>query len=268
VQVCSGDTLASCAVESMPLVIAVLLLVALALFGLRFYLKRREAASAPPPRPTPEPAPVQPQPKPQPVPQPKPQPAPPPKPTPLQVRFSDAPDLKLSQFRDDPRIQNDFANLLTAAILGSQGWKQLPSRYHGDRGIGGLFLREVRGGGGFECIATESLANGAPYEPAVMADTHLAGEIAQLYELGALSRQIADELMRGLHEGPSFFRKELWRHDLTSGLTTICDLGRKGEKGRSVTRSNARIIAALYLSLAAFDRHAVYLGAPPLDSEE
>jgi len=158
--------------------------------------------------------------------------------------------------------------LHAAAILGSQGWKQLPSRYHGDRGIGGLFLREVRGGGGFECIATESLANGAPYEPAVMADTHLAGEIAQLYELGALSRQIADELMRGLHEGPSFFRKELWRHDLTSGLTTICDLGRKGEKGRSVTRSNARIIAALYLSLAAFDRHAVYLGAPPLDSEE
>lgn len=255
----------------MPLVIAALFLVMLALLGLRFYLKRREAASAPPPRPRPEPAPAQPQPKPQPAPQPKPQPAPPPpppKPTPLQVRFSDAPDLKLSQFREDPRIQNDFAHLLTAAILGSQGWKQLPSRYHGDRGIGGLFLREVRGGGGFECIATESLANGAPYEPAVMADTHLAGEIAQLYELGALSRQIADELMRSLREGPSFFRKELWRHDLTSGLTTICDLGRKGEKGRSVTRSNARIIAALHLSLAAFDRHAVYLGAPPLDSEE
>jgi len=254
----------------MPLIIAVLFLVALALLGLRYYLKWREAAAAPPPRPRPEPAPVQPQPKPQPTPPPRPQPAPPPppKPTPLQVRFSDAPDLKLSQFREDQRIQNDFAHLLTAAILGSQGWKQLPSRYHGDRGIGGLFLREVRGGGGYECIATESLANGAAYEPAVMADTHLAGEIAQLYERGALSRQIADELMRGLHEGPSFFRKELWRHDLTSGLTIICDLGRKGEKGRSVTRSNARIIAALYLSLAAFDRHAVYLGAPPLDSEE
>lgn len=263
-QVCSGQSLTSCAVDSFPLVIAVLLVIVLVLLGLRFYLKRGEGGSAPP-RPRPEPAP---QPKPQPAPQPKPQPAPPQKPTPLQVRLSDPPDLRLSQFRDDPRIQNDFADLLTAAILGAQGWKQVPSRYHGDRGIGGLFLREVRGGGGLECIATESLANGAAYDPAVMTDSHLAGEIAQLYELGALSRQLADELMRGLHEGPSFFRKELWRHDLTSGLTTICDLGRKGEKGRSVTRSNARLVAALYLSLAAFDREAVYLGTPPLDSED
>jgi hypothetical protein len=268
VQACTGETLSSCAVDSVPLIVAVLLVVVLVLLAYRLYLKRGEASVPPPPRPKPEPSPATGPPQPKPQPQPRPQPAPPPKPTPLQVRFSDAPDLKLSQFRDDPRIQNDFAHLLTAAILGSQGWKQLPSRYHGDRGMGGLFLREVRGGGGFECIVTESLANGAPYEPAVMSDTHLAGEIAQLYELGALSRQVADELMRSLHEGPSFFRKELWRHDLTSGLTTISELGRKGEKGRSVTRSNARLIAAAYLSLAAFDRAAVYLGTPPLESED
>jgi hypothetical protein len=251
--------------DSVPLVIAALTLIAVALLAYRYYLKRGEVGTAPPPRPRPVPPqpPAQPQPKPQP-----PAPPPPRKPTPLQVRLSDAPDLKLAQFRDDPRIQNDFADLLTATILGSQGWKQVPSRYHGDRGIGGLFLRELRGGGGFECIATESRANSASYDATLMSDAHLAGEIAQLYELGALSRPLAEELMRSLHEGPSFFRKELWRHDLTAGLTTISELGRQGEKGRSVTRSNARLVAALYLSLATFDREAVYLGAPPLDSEE
>lgn len=150
-------------------------------------------------------------------------------------------------------------------MLCGQGWKQLPSRYHRERGIGGLYLREVRGGGGYECLAIESLANAASYDAASMSDPKLAADIAQLYELGAFSKATADELMRGLHQGSSFFRKELWRHDLSSGLATISELGRNGEKGRSVTRSNARLVSALYLTLSHFDRDAVYLGQPPLD---
>jgi hypothetical protein len=181
------------------------------------------------------------------------------------MRWSDPPDLKLSSFKGDPRIQNDFADLMSAALLSSQGWKQLPSRYHRDRGIGGLFLREVRGGGGYECLAIESLANGTNFDPASMSDPKLAADIAQLYELGAFTKQTADELMRGLHQGSSFFRKELWRHDLSSGLTTISELNRKGEKGRSVTRSNARLMSSLYLSLINFDRDAIYIGQAPLD---
>lgn len=173
----------------------------------------------------------------------------------------------LTDFKGDPRIQNDFADLITATLLSSQGWKQLPSRYHRDRGVGGLFIREVRGGGGCECLAIESVANGTAFDPASMSDPKLAADIAQLYELGAFSKQLADELMRGLHQGSSFFRKELWRHDLSSGLTTISELNRKGEKGRSVTRSNARLISALYLSLVNFDRDAVYLGQAPLEGE-
>ena len=180
------------------------------------------------------------------------------------MRFSDPPDLKLAHFRGEVSVQNDFADLMTATLLSAQGWKQLPSRFHRDRGLGGIFVREVRGGGGYECLAIDSLSNGSTYDPASMADTKIAADIAQLYELGAFSKQTADELMRGLHQGSSFFRKELWRHDLSSGLTTICELGRKGEKGRSVTRSNARLMSALYLSLAHFDRDAVYLGQPPI----
>jgi hypothetical protein len=264
-------------VSSIPLIVGLLLLVVLALLAWRFYLARSEAGpSAPKPsgKPAAKPA-AKPDAKPAapaaPAPAPKPappaEPKAPPKPSPLLVKFSDPPDLKLSQFKGDTRIQNDFADLMTSAILSSQGWKQLPSRYHGDRGIGGLFLREVRGGGGYECLAVESASNGTNYDPASMADTTLAAEIAQLYELGAFPKQTADELMRGLHQGSSFFRKELWRHDLSSGLTTISELGRKGEKGRSLTRSNARLMAALYLALASFDRDAVYLGQAPLEGE-
>jgi hypothetical protein len=257
-QICASGSLTQCTLDAVPLLVAVLTITAIALLVIRFHLKRNEGGQGQARPPSPPPAPVRPVPGP---------PAPPPKPSPLQLRISDAPDLKLAQFMNDLRIQGAFADVLTAAILGSQGWKQLSSRYHGDRGIGGLFVREVRGGGGFECLATESLANGASFDPAVMTDAKLAAEIAQLYELGAMSRPVAEELMRGLHEGRSFFRKELWRHDLSSGLTTISELGRQGEKGRSVTRANARLASALYLSMAAFDREGVYLGRPTLDSE-
>lgn len=274
---CGDGGASSCVVSSIPLIVGLLLLVVLALLAWRFYLARSEAGpSAPKPsgKPAAKPA-AKPDAKPAapaaPAPAPKPappaEPKAPPKPSPLLVKFSDPPDLKLSHFKGDTRIQNDFADLMTSAILSSQGWKQLPSRYHGDRGIGGLFLREVRGGGGYECLAVESASNGTNYDPGSMADTTLAAEIAQLYELGAFPKQTADELMRGLHQGSSFFRKELWRHDLSSGLTTISELGRKGEKGRSLTRSNARLMAALYLALASFDRDAVYLGQAPLEGE-
>ncbi len=271
---CGDGGASSCVVSSIPLIVGLLLLVVLALLAYRFYLSQREHGSkppgntAPPSKPAGKPdakpaTPAAPAPKPTPPTEPK----APPKPSPLQVKFSDPPDLKLSHFKGDTRIQNDFADLMTSTVLSSQGWKQMPSRYHRDRGIGGLFLREVRGGGGYECLAVESASNGTTYDPASMADTKLAADIAQLYELGAFSKQTADELMRGLHQGSSFFRKELWRHDLSSGLTTISELGRKGEKGRSLTRSNARLMAALYLALASFDRDAVYLGQAPLEGE-
>jgi hypothetical protein len=190
---------------------------------------------------------------------------PPAKPTPLQLRISDPPDLRLSSFHGDLHAEGDFGEILTSALLSSQGWKQLPSKLLGGRGIGGLFVREVRGGGGYECLAVETKTNSTPFDPASMSDDKIAAGIGELYELGALSKATADELERGLEQGNSFFRKELWRHDLSNGLATITELGRKGEKDRSLTRSNARLVSALHMSLEHFDRHAVYLGQKPLD---
>jgi hypothetical protein len=189
------------------------------------------------------------------------------KPTPLQLRVADPPDLTLADFNGDTDVQGDFGEVMTAVVLAGQGWKLLPSTLQGRRGIDGLFVREVKGGGGYECLATETKTNGAAFDAASMSDERLAADIADLYELGAFPKATADEMLRGLAQGASFFRKELWRHDLSSGLTTITELGRKGEKGRSVTRSNARLMAALHASLERFDRRSLYLGRPPVDDE-
>lgn len=236
VQGCAVGSLTTCAASGVPLLVAFLTLVAIVLLVLRYNLKRRD----PPPGPQP--------------------PAPPPKPSPLQIKVSDVPGLKLSQFKDDLASFSALADLLTATILGLHGWRQLPSRHAGNRGIGGLFVREVQGGGGFECLVTQSLPNNAYYEPAVMTDSNLAGEIAHLFAIGALKKPLTEELKRGLHQGPPFFRKELWRHDLSSGLTTIFDVGARGELCSSATHSNARLVIAMHQSLEVFDRNSVYLG--------
>jgi hypothetical protein len=261
-----------CTIANFPWIIAGLALVLVALLGVRLALHLREGwrrkpveqppDNAPPPKPVSPGSPLHPPPGGKPPP---PDTRPPAKPSPLKFRVSDPPDLKRASFQGDGQAQGDFGELVTAAFLASQGWKQVPSKLHGGRGIDGLFLREVRGGGGFECLATETKTNSSHYDAASMSDDKIVDTIAELYEIGAFDKAAADELARGLRQGASFFRKELWRHDLATGLTTISELGRNGEKGRSITRSSARLIGALYMSLEYLDRGSVYVGQAPID---
>lgn len=230
-------------IDGLPVIIAALLLVAALLLGWRTWLKRRESGREKPP--TTKPAPRQ---------SPDPAPVAPARAMPLKIRFSDAPDLKPATGQAHAVRLAGFADMVTAAVLAAQGWKQLPARFDGHGGIGGLFLREVRSGGGHEALAVASLCNATPHDPATLTDAALGAAIGELYARGAFSREVADELLRGLREGPSFFRRELWRHDLSSGLTTISELGRRGEKLRSVARSNARLMSALWHALATLER--------------
>jgi hypothetical protein len=158
--------------------------------------------------------------------------------------------------------------MLTAVMAAFDGWKQLPSKMQGGRGIDGLFVRELRGGGGFEALCVETKTNNAAYDPTCMTDAKLTADIGEIYAGGRISKHVAEELTRGVRQGPSFLRKELWRHDLSNGLTTISDLGRNGEKGKAITRSCARLMSALFTSLEQLDRSSIYVGRKPVDDEE
>jgi hypothetical protein len=265
---CDSGSVLGCAIATFPWIIAVLALVVAILVALRVaaYLRERYAfdgedefvpAHAGGPGGGPRPADAAPAGS---------QPAKPqPKPTPLQLRLDDKPDLGLAHFHS-AETQADFGEIVTSVILSLDGWKQLPSKMQGGRGLDGLFVREVRGGGGFEVLAVETKVNNAPYNPMSMSDVKLLEDIGELYAGGVLSKPLADEMNRGLRQGSSFFRKELWRHDLSNGLTTISELSRSGEKGRAVTRSCARLMSALYLSLEQLDREAVYFGRQSVDA--
>jgi hypothetical protein len=272
---CDSGSILGCTIASFPWIIGGLAALVLLLLALRFALSMRDrwrtrpSAPAEPrqPRQVTPGSPLRPLANEDPQKPAAPKPSAPAKPTPLQLTVSDRPDLTLADFRGDGNTQGDFGEVMTAAALGSQGWKQLSSKLQGGRGIDVLFVREVRGGGGYECLATETKTNSATYDPASMSDEKLAADLAALYEVAALTKANIDEFLRALGQGPSFFRKELWRHDLSNGMTTITELGRKGEKGRSITRSNARLMTALHMSLKGFDRRSIYLGRPPVDEE-
>jgi hypothetical protein len=269
--VCSSGDLLGCAVSNVPWIVGALSVVVVFLIALRYglsYLGRlRGPARAVPiaapsaPKVVPIGSPLQP-------PLPKEEKRQPEKPTPLQLRVTDAPDLRVTDFAD-VRTRADFGELLTDVILTADGWKKLESKLATGGGVGGLFVREVRGGGGFEALAVQTLTNEIAFDPGVMSDAVLERALSSLYAQGAFGRAIndamANELIRGLRNGPPFFRKELWRHNLSNGVTAVTQLGADGEPKASTMRSHARLIAGAYASLKQFDRGAFYVGGRPAD---
>jgi hypothetical protein len=279
---CDPNTIFGC---SFPYFIGLLVFLLVFLVALRLALPylgnwgwlwerwRAPPKSAPSPKAPPKfvpvgsplhPSPAKEQKKPAPAPAAPPQPA---KPTPLQFTFKDRPDLKPTDF---PRggAQGDFGEMLTNIILAQDGWKKLPSKFLNGHGIGGLFAREVRGGGGYEILAVETRTNNGAFDPAAMSDVKLARDISELFEAGALSKPMAEELIRGLTNGPPFFRKELWRHDLSSGVLSVVQLVPNGEQKAGASRSYARLMASAYMSLKQMDRDSIYIGQKAVDQSD
>lgn len=263
---CDSSGTFGCAIENIPWVIGVLAFLVVLLLAARLALlllerRRLDAQGAPavprsPPKVVSPGSPLQPTP-PQPV-----------KPTPLQLRVTDAPGLRVTDFASG-QTRGDFGEMLSDIILTGDGWKKLESKTASGAGVGGLYVREVKGGGGFEALAVDTKTNEAAYTPASMSDAALENVLSALYAQGAFGRAInesvANELIRGLRNGPPFFRKELWRHNLTNGVTAITQLGAAGEPRGSTMRSHARLVAGAYASLKQLDRSAVYLGGRSVD---
>ncbi len=268
---CSSGDLLGCAVSNVPWIIGALVVIVLMLIALRFVLgyveQRRSQRVAPTvaapaaPKIVPVGSPLQP-------PLPKEERRQPAKPTPLQLRVVDAPDLRVTDFAD-VQTRKDFGELLTDVILTGDGWKKLESKLAHGGGVGGLFVREVRGGGGFEALAVQTLTNEIAFDPGGMTDAVLERALSNLFAQGAFGRAIneatASELIRGLRNGPPFFRKELWRHNLSNGVTAVTQLGPESEAKSSTMRSHARLVAGAYASLKQFDRGGFYVGGRSTD---
>ena len=193
----------------------------------------------------------------------RPQPA---KSVPLKLSLRDFRGLKLADFRNDGRALRDFGELVTVATLAAEGWKKLPSKLQGGQGLDVLVVREVRGAGGFEARAIEVKTNNTSYNPATMSDERVRSALGHLHDIGAFDEATFEELHRGVVRGPPFFRKEVWRHQLDSGVTAVWELGPDGRKTTSHLRSSAQLMDALYQMIKQLDRNADYVDRPPVET--
>ncbi len=99
-----------------------------------------------------------------------------------------------------------------------------------------------------------------------MSDERVQSALGRLHDIGAFDEATFGELYRGVMQGPPYFRKEVWRHQLDSGVTTIWDLDESGRKTTSQLRSSAHLMDALFQMIKQLDRNADYVDRPPVET--
>lgn len=168
------------------------------------------------------------------------------------------------RFLGNGQVKGDFGELLTAAILTQQGWRQLPSKIdpHG-HGIDGLFIR--RGLFGWRVLITETKCNASTYRPAQLEIAKLIRALGDLYAVGTLDWKTSDAIIRALKWRSPRVTKELWRHHLHTGHTTITRTNRLGHlKPHTRQRDAVHLMESLAMMIEALDREGRYvLTAPP-----
>lgn len=185
---------------------------------------------------------------------------------PLKLHLPDFRGLRLGDFRNDGRALRDFGELVTVATLAAEGWKKLPSKLQGGHGLDVLVVREVRGAGGYEARAIEVKTNKATFNPDTMSDARVKAALGHLHDIGAFDGGTLEHLLQGVDNGPPYFRKELWRHQLDTGVTTVSDLDERGHKISSQLRTSTHLMDALYQMIKQLDHNADYVDRKPVDA--
>jgi hypothetical protein len=185
---------------------------------------------------------------------------------PLKLSLHEFRGLRLNDFRNDGRALRDFSELVTVATLAAEGWKKLPSKLQGGQGLDVLVVRDVRGAGGYEARAIEVKTNNASFNPATMSDARVQAALGHLHDIGAFDGATLEQLLSGLQNGPPYFRKEIWRHHLDTGVTTVSELDEHGHKIASQLRSSAHLMDALYQMIKQLDHNADYVDRKPVDA--
>jgi hypothetical protein len=155
--------------------------------------------------------------------------------------------------------QGAFGELLTAAYLTAHGWRQLPSKLGGGgAGIDGLFVRQ--GIFGRRILIVETKTNASRYKPRQLANATLIATLGELYLIGSLPHDAAQEIIDALKRRSPAVRKECWRHDLTTGQTHIRAARSDGMRHRRVRSvDHTALMESLTMMLAALDRNGEYI---------
>ena len=158
------------------------------------------------------------------------------------------------------QAKGDFGELLTAAILTQNGWRQLPSKIDANgHGIDGLFLRR-HWLLGFVVLLTETKVNSSRYRRAQLAQDKLIRAVGDLYAVGALDWQTSAAIVRAMKWRSPHVRREFWHHSLHKGITTVRHADRQGRlRSHARKRDTAALMESLAMMIGALDREGRYI---------
>jgi len=164
------------------------------------------------------------------------------------------------RFLGHGQAKGDFGELLTAAILTQNGWRQLPSKIdEGGHGIDGLFLRR-HWLLGFVVLLTETKVNASRYRRAQLAQDKLIRTVGDLYVVGALDWRTSAAIVRAMKWRSPHVRREFWHHSLHKGITTVRHADRQGRlRGRAKKRDAAALMESMAMMVGALDREGRYI---------
>lgn len=124
------------------------------------------------------------------------------------------------EFRDSV-AKGNFGDSLTGIRLTAQGYGEEVSKIDGTHGIDGVYTRYANNGNLQEVLIVENKVDSGVLDPGQMTDTWIDEKVEKLIASGDSDMGHIGTLIQ---KNPSLVRKQLWRHHLASGETTVSRL--------------------------------------------
>lgn len=128
----------------------------------------------------------------------------------------------------DPAFENsvdkgNFGESITEEMMRSRGYESLPAKYQGNNGIDHVFAKRGADSQPREVVIVETKTDSSPYNPRQLSNF-------RLQELSKRMRASSDPAVRKTASiiGDCSVRKEYWRHDTSTGRTTVHGVAEDG----------------------------------------
>ena len=122
-----------------------------------------------------------------------------------------------------------LGDAITARRLTGMGYQKVPSKYDIVHGIDAIYAKWKAPGVPGEILIVENKVDGGRLTSGQMSDEWVRDRLARLLESADdKSRAAIQSVIQAIEQAPELVRKELWHHDLASGVTTVHALDAAG----------------------------------------
>ena len=130
--------------------------------------------------------------------------------------------------------KGDLGDVLTGKLLESSGYEELPSKVNKTQGIDGVYVRQNDEGRLTEVLIVENKVDGGILAEGQMTEEWINGNVEKMLVHSDERVRQTGQLVR---ENPSLVRKELWHHELRSGVTSVSSLDEEARKSLRQTET-------------------------------